>query len=125
MKQTRTTAAKTAILNLINTSESALSHTEIQSALHGICDRVTIYRVLDRLLEEGLIHKIVNTDGGVKYAACTNCTSKHQHNHIHFSCQKCKSVTCLKDIQPSFTLPEKYQIVDVNFTVTGICALCA
>lgn len=125
MKQTRTTHAKTAILNLINVSEFALSPAEFQLALDGICDRVTIYRVLDRLLEEGLIHKIVNSDGGVKYAACTHCTSKHQHNHIHFSCQKCKSVTCLKDIQPSFKLPEKYQIVDVNFTVTGICALCA
>lgn len=64
MKQARNTTAKTEILDLISQSEVALSHSEIQS-LDGLCDRVTIYRVLDRLVEEDLVHKVVNTDGGV------------------------------------------------------------
>lgn len=58
MKQARNTTAKTEILDLISQSEVALSHSEIQSALDGLCDRVTIYRVLDRLVEEDLVHKL-------------------------------------------------------------------
>src|SRR5690606_22695589 len=99
MKQVRNTTAKTKILDLISQSEVALSHSEIQSALDGLCDRVTIYRVLNRLVEEDLVHKVVNTDGGVKYASCHSCETKHNHNHIHFSCQKCKSVTCLENVE--------------------------
>lgn len=125
MKQGRNTTAKTEILKLINQSDVALSHAEIQLSLEGLCDRVTIYRVLDRLTEEGRIHRIVNIDGGVKYASCTGCSAVHQHSHIHFSCQKCKSVTCMEGIEPAFSLPAAYQISEVNFTVSGLCPQCA
>lgn len=124
MKQVRNTTAKTEVYQLINRSEVALSHAEIQSMINGLCDRVTIYRILDRLVEENLIHKIVNVDGGVKYAPCHSCSSVHHHNHIHFSCQKCKSVTCLEHVKPEFTLPKKYVVSEVNFTVSGVCPLC-
>jgi Fur family ferric uptake transcriptional regulator len=129
MKQTRNTIAKTTILNLISQSGEALSHSEIQASLNGLCDRVTIYRVLNRLEKEGLIHKVVNIDGGVKYARCSDCNNtphhNHDHKHIHFSCQKCKSVTCIEDVEPTFELPENYIINEVNFTVSGICPVCS
>lgn len=126
MKQTRNTIARTEILNLINNSEIALSHAEIQKYLEGLCDRVTIYRVLERLTGEGLVHKIVNTDGVLKYASCHNCitNTNHSHNHIHFSCEKCKEVTCIEEIEPLFKLPEKYTVKEVNFTISGICPKC-
>ncbi len=125
MKQVRNTVAKTAILNLLHKSDLALSHAEIQLALDGLCDRVTIYRVLDRLMEEDLVHKVVNVDGGVRYASCHNCEVVHNHNHLHFSCQKCKSVTCIEDVQPLFKLPKGYKISEVNFTVSGLCPQCS
>ena len=118
MKSVRNTTAKTEIQELIANSSVTLSHTEIQSATDGLCDRVTIYRVLERLTDEGLIHKVVNVDGVVKYAGCHSCSEKHNHNHIHFSCQKCKSVICLEDVQPSFTLPKKYKVSEVGFTLS-------
>lgn len=129
MKQTRNTAAKTEILSLIERSDVALSHSEIQSSLDGLCDRVTIYRVLDRLVDEELIHKVINIDGGVKYANCHSCTTAHNHNHnhdhIHFSCEKCKSVTCMEEVKPTFELPEKYKVTATNFTVSGLCPQCS
>jgi Fur family ferric uptake transcriptional regulator len=125
MKTARNTTAKTEIQELIASSSVALSHSEIQRSLEGLCDRVTIYRVLERLLEEGFIHKIVNVDGVVKYAGCHSCSAKHSHNHIHFSCQKCKSVTCLDDVEPSFKLPKNYKVSEMNFTLSGLCPQCS
>jgi Fur family transcriptional regulator, ferric uptake regulator len=125
MKQTRNTTAKTEIINLINNAHVALSHAEIQTALDGLCDRVTIYRVLDRLTEEGVVHKIVNVDGVIKYASCESCSYSHKHNHIHFSCNKCKTVTCITDVEPTFKLPKKYTVSEVNFTVSGLCPQCS
>ena len=125
MKQARNTKAKTEILKLITESGSALSHADIQSALEGLCDRVTIYRVLDRLSEEGLVHKVINSDGGIKYARCHNCSVTHCHNHIHFSCLKCLSVTCMEEVEPEFKLPQHYRVMAVHFTVSGFCPSCS
>jgi Fur family ferric uptake transcriptional regulator len=126
MKITRNTIAKTEIRKLINSSPVALSQPEIQHELNDVCDRVTIYRVLDRLVEEGAIHRIVNVDGVIKYAECHQCeTQHHHHNHVHFSCEKCKAVTCLEDVEPSFKLPKQYQVKEVNFTLSGLCPNCS
>lgn len=126
MKQTRNTQAKTEIVKLIENSEVALSHAEILATLNGVCDRVTIYRVLDRLIEEGVIHKIATVEGTIKYAICHNCSlEKHNHNHIHFTCERCQTTTCMIDIEPSFTLPKNYKMKSVNFTVSGICPECS
>lgn len=124
----RNTPASSAVLNLIQNSAVALSHSEIQEKLEGLCDRVTIYRILDRLTEDGLIHKIANSDASLKYASCSKChhskSTEHTHNHVHFSCLKCKSVVCLENVQPEIKLPNSYKLVEVNFTVTGICPNC-
>lgn len=124
MRQSRNTVAKTKVLELLSHSEVALSHTEIESEIEIPVNRVTIYRILDRLIDEGIIHKIVNTDGAMKYALCHNCTMTHHHNHVHFSCQKCKAVTCLEGVEPTFKLPSDYKIQEVNFTVSGLCPNC-
>lgn len=125
MKHRRNTTANAEILKLLNQSEVALSHADIQQSLNGLCDRVTIYRVLDRLTEDGVTHKVVDFNGVIKYAICHTCTSgEHHHNHIHFSCEQCHSVTCLEGIEPAYKLPEMYKVKQVNFTILGICPLC-
>lgn len=126
MKTTRNTASKTAILELISNSHIALSHIEIQTILNGLCDRVTIYRVLERLVNEDLIHKIATPNGTVKYAGCNHDheNNSHSHQHIHFNCEKCLAVTCLENIIPVFKIPEKYIIKEMNFTLTGLCENC-
>ncbi len=120
----RNTKAKSKIKELIVSSPIALSQSEIQSALQDFCDRVTTYRVLQRLLSDGLIHKIVNTNGVIKFASCQSCSVEHNHDHIHFSCQKCNSVTCLDDVKPSYKIPINYKVNEVNFTLSGLCPKC-
>lgn len=125
MKQTRNTQAKTEIFKLLEQAEVALSPAEILATLNGVCDRVTIYRVLDRLTAEGVIHKIATVEGIIKYAICQQCTlEKHNHNHLHFTCERCQNTTCITEVEPSFVLPKNYKIKNVNFTVSGICPEC-
>jgi Fur family ferric uptake transcriptional regulator len=124
MKKTRSTSAKAKILRLISDSKTALSQSEIQNALEGFCDRVTIYRVLNRLVNEELIHKISTIEGTLKYASCSSCTDNHLHNHLHFSCEKCKKVSCLSHIRIDTTIPENYQPNHFNYVVSGICPEC-
>ena len=125
MKLSRNTDAKTQIQNLVAHSRVALSHSEIQKQLDGLCDRVTVYRVLERLIETGQIHKIVNMDGVLRFAGCHNCADGHHHNHVHFSCEKCKMVTCLEGVEPSYTLPKNYVVRESNFIMSGYCPECS
>ena len=124
--KSRNTQAKTEVVNLISESQHALSHTEIQQKLNGLCDRVTIYRILERLLSEGFVHKIVGLDGVFRYAKCqSSCQNKaHQHDHLHFSCEACKQVICLEDVKLSYQLPEGYLVKESSFNVLGICSKC-
>ncbi len=126
MKQIRNTTAKTHIQELIIESGHAMSQQELQELSEGVCDRVTIYRVLDRLLVEGAIHKTVSIDGVARYAQCVKCDSgqHHSHNHVHFSCEKCLEVTCLENVVPDFKLPRKYVMKEANFSISGVCAKC-
>lgn len=127
MKQVRNTYAKTEILNLINVSDVALTHSDIQKKLGDLCNRVTIYRVLERLENEGAIHKIVNIDGVVNFAKCSGkCThEQHFHNHVHFNCKECHSVTCIENAIPEISLPEHFIAQEYNFIISGICPKCA
>lgn len=127
MKQVRNTVAKSHIQSILANAGVAMSQGEIQELCEGVCDRVTIYRVLDRLVEEGIVHKTVNLKGVVKYAMCTTCDHghKHNHNHVHFNCEVCNQVTCLEHVIPEFSLPRKYNVKEMNFTISGICPSCS
>jgi Fur family ferric uptake transcriptional regulator len=126
MKITRNTTAKKAVLEIIMLSDVALSHSEIQKQIGDLCDRVTIYRILDRLVNEDIIHKIATPDGTVKYASCHHHhdNQHHIHNHVHFSCEKCLSVTCLDSVEPTYKMPDNYLVKQVNFTLSGLCPKC-
>ncbi len=126
MKQIRNTHAKTEILNIINNSEVALSHADIQKKIGDLCNRVTIYRVLERLEKEGNIHKITNVDGVVNFAKCDHAceTDHHTHDHIHFNCEKCKTMICIENVAPAITLPEGFTVSSYNLVISGICPKC-
>ena len=126
MSNPRNTKAKQAVLNEIANSSFALSQPELFERVKGTCDRVTVYRVLDRLVTENKIHKIVNIDGTINYAHCASCDESHTHahDHLHFSCVKCKKIECLEEQLIHVKLPDTYQIKELFLTISGTCPSC-
>lgn len=123
---TSTKNNKFLIKEVISNAQGAVSHAEIQEALKNQCNRVTVYRVLDRLIEEGVIHKMIDLDGISKFAMCSTCQKEqHNHEHIHFSCTQCHVVTCLDDVHLHFELPAAYKVETMNFTISGVCEKCS
>lgn len=123
---TRNTKTKEMILELLQASENALSHDIIQERLkEEQIDRATIYRVLNRFVEEGLVHRVVVDDGKQYFRICgKKCSGKyHHHDHFHFRCMKCNKVECLnKEIKVD--LPKGYSYSHFNGVVSGYCAAC-
>lgn len=125
-KTSRNTIARQKILELINSKKTAIAHSSLQEELEGICDRVTTYRVLERLVNDALIHRIVNVNGVVNYAPCQTCSHKdqHIHQHIHFSCVSCGTIRCITDHPIAITLPENYLATEYQLTIAGTCPEC-
>ncbi|MBX7050567.1 MAG: transcriptional repressor [Flavobacteriales bacterium] len=125
-KQVRSTAAKQHIREILEQSGTALSQPEIQEQSEGVCDRVTVYRVLDRLLQEGEVHKTIGLDGMTRYAICKACDHDHghQHDHVHFSCEVCGEVTCLDKVIPELKLPRGYRLKEASYMISGVCPTC-
>lgn len=120
----RSSAVRNQILKILSERKEALAHKDFQAILKDSCDRVTIYRALDKLHEEGKIHKITGIEGVVQYALCKQCMDKHRHDHIHFNCVKCQKVSCIENSEPTIHLPKDYQVQEIQCIVTGICPDC-
>ncbi|MEH6680819.1 MAG: transcriptional repressor [Sediminicola sp.] len=121
----RNTHSTTVILNSLKESGEALSHERLQSQLGEEMDRATIYRTLNRLHEDGLVHRIVADDGKQYFAFCLDCGEKgHRHDHFHFRCNDCGRVECLS-MEIKISLPQGYRGDNFNGLVSGRCAGCA
>ncbi len=123
--QGRVTPARVGVLGILLNANAALSHQEIeQTALQQglVADRVTLYRALDWLVEQGLAHKIAGADRTWRYNAQTGTP----HQHAHFHCKDCEQVFCLENLQPTllFALPGGYQIDEVELNLQGRCPDC-
>lgn len=120
----RLTSSRKKIINILIESQSALSEVDLEKQLASICDRTTIYRTLNTLLENGLVHKLVDTDGSNKYVLNKN-SAQPNDDHIHFKCNECGTVECLENFpEQHLHLPNGYKKLYTNFVVVGVCDHC-
>jgi Fur family transcriptional regulator, ferric uptake regulator len=123
----RTTPSRASIINLFLKAEFALSHADIERGLGEYSDRVTVYRTLKSFLERGLIHKVLDDSGTLKYALCNDhCSSEnHHHDHVHFKCSTCGQTNCIEEvIIPPIGLPKGYKVQEMSLLIQGVCAKC-
>ncbi len=118
----RTTKSKKAVLECIKNNEYGLKSDEIVSQLSEF-DRVTIYRILQGFVDDGIIHKVISDDGKFYYFECNTCGEVHYHNHYHFKCSICEKVECI-DNEVEVNVPKNYTIENINFWITGVCDKC-
>ncbi len=123
----RSTPNRVAILNIFLRKHHAIGHADIEKNTPADFDRVTIYRTLKTFLDKGLIHKVLDDEGGLKYALCTEAcsSSNHHHDHVHFKCNICGQTSCLSIDVPSVKLPKGYKSTEFNLLIQGICATCS
>ena len=123
----RATTNRESILHLFLKKDHALSHGDIEKEIDNSLDRVTVYRTLKTFLDKGLIHKVLDDEGTLKYALCNEaCSTKaHRHDHVHFKCTVCGQTSCLDVEVPDIKLPKGYKIKEVNLLVQGTCESCS
>jgi Fur family transcriptional regulator, ferric uptake regulator len=120
----RNTTSKEAVLSVLTASKKAMSQDSIVKKMEVNADRATIYRILNRFVEDEIIHKIVADDGKQYFAVCVSCDEKTiPDNHFHFRCTKCETIECLPSLV-EFKIPEKYIVEQINCILIGVCKDC-
>jgi Fur family transcriptional regulator, ferric uptake regulator len=134
----RTNAARLVLGWLLAHPDTSYTHAQLQAALSddsGELDRVTLYRLIDRLTQVGLLLCRVDASRTRRYQAMP----AEIHAIPHFECQSCHRDSPLAGaLQANANDLERaaqtalealkalgYQGMSMDFAVRGVCADCA
>lgn len=115
------------ILETIGNADNPLSAGEIFTIVgsnHSI-NRVTVYRILDNLVDHGLVQRLSSGGRSFFYGLAPNA---FHSPHPHFYCQTCGRMNCLApetismDMQGLRTISGKIQNIEVR--IDGVCRQC-
>ena len=143
----KSTASRLAVVTVLTKNNFPLTHQGLLKQLADDFDRVTLYRVLDWLLQHHVIHRIAGEDRAWRFqlnassaqTTSTNDTKRYssgtvpsskkmlnQHSHAHFECSECGKIFCLDDFQPklSSSIPAQFTVDSIELNIKGKCAEC-
>ena len=116
------------VLEVVGNNKYPLSAADIFKTLErgGSINRVTVYRILDLLVDRGIIERLSTGGRAFYYGLAPN---DYHRPHPHFYCKQCGQMDCLDpeslDIDPDplwKTFPGQIDKVEVR--VDGICKNC-
>jgi len=120
----RKTTSVSLLLNEFDTSSNAISVIELIKRLDSKINKTTIYRVLDKLEDDGTLHSLLDKDGITWYAKCKGCSkSKHLDLHPHFQCTDCGKIDCLPVEIHIPKIPNR-KITALQILIQGKCESC-
>ncbi len=131
---TRLTELRRQVLGLVLDSDKPTGAYDLLDRLRASHKRAappTIYRALDFLLEQGLIHKVERL---AAFVGCVHPADKDDHGHHHAAqfliCQQCGRVTELEERQINKALTHAargvgFRLASSCIEAVGTCALCA
>ncbi len=121
------TSHRISVMEVIGSNSHPLNAQEIYDTLQrkNSINRVTVYRILDSLVDHGLVDRI---SGGRASFFGLAPNANHQR-HPHFYCRRCGRMNCLnpRSISMDMTSFERLfpgRIDNIEIRVDGICTNC-
>jgi Fur family ferric uptake transcriptional regulator len=120
----RKTESVEILLNEFREESTALSTVELIKRLGKVLNKTTIYRVLDKLEDDGVLHSFLGFDGIKWFAKCRACSkTNHSDIHPHFQCVSCGKSECL-DLTIEIPNIENREVLFSQLLIKGTCNLC-
>ena len=122
------TPNRLAVLSAVGERNAPLSAGDIFEVVSGTApiNRVTVYRILDCLVENGVLERISGGGRTFFYGIAPN---EHHRPHPHFYCRQCGNMACLgpetlKVNADGLARGLPGAIENVEIRVDGICNAC-
>jgi len=120
------TKPQTLVIQQLLKAERPLSRQQLIEKLGRKCpDKVTVYRIMEKLCTNGLVHKAFLKGRTWKYELAHNCSKKQCHPH--FTCISCGETFCLKGISLPLIrgLKKGFVFHRQQVRIDGLCASCS
>ena len=120
----RKTQSVALLLDQFDDSSNAISAIDLIKRLNDKLNKTTVYRILDRLEDDGVLHSFLGQNGNKWYAKCNGCsTSGHLDAHPHFECIDCGEIECLTLDVKIPTIPKR-EVIASQILIHGKCEKC-
>ncbi len=120
----RKTKSLTTILQVFEEKYDAIAVVHLIELVRSLMNKTTVYRILDRLEQDGIIHSFNGKDGLKWYAKCKGCTADHHTDkHPHFQCSECDKVECLS-VEIKIPSIKNHRIDSTDILIMGQCEVC-
>ncbi len=88
------TGRRISVMEIVGNSPYPLSAQEVFDVVNRTrnINRVTVYRILDLLVEKGLLERISSGDRSFRFGIAPN---RNHRRHAHFFCRRCSNMVCL------------------------------
>ncbi len=122
---TRQTKQVKTLITVFNKEKRAISVVDLVKSLSSEMNKTTVYRILDKLMDDGVVHSFIGKGGLKWYAKCQNCScDTHNDVHPHFQCKVCGKVECLTT-KFSLTPVNGYEVDSISLLMVGSCNDCS
>ncbi|PRP91275.1 Peroxide-responsive repressor PerR [Enhygromyxa salina] len=126
----RATPARLAVLGAVRRASAPLTHAELTRQLDGNgWDAATIYRNLIAITDAGLIVRSDHGDRRWRFEDRARSNSRTEHQHPHFFCTDCGSVSCLPEVEVRMPrtrgLPRSAADGAYDVQLRGVCDSCS
>lgn len=120
----RRTRSFEVLLDEFQKNSGAIAAIALIERLGSQLNKTTIYRVLDKLEDEGVLHSFLDKNGIKWYAKCKGCSiSGHLDVHPHFQCLDCGKVDCLTVNVDIPKIPNR-EVAIFQILIQGKCEAC-
>ena len=125
MSISRKTRAVELVLELFREKKYALPVVDIVSIFANRMNKTTVYRILQRLEDSGILHSFMDKEGLKRYAKGDQrkSNSSNQIIHPHFLCDDCGISICLPLEISTPSIPN-YTINSSDHLYSGQCQDC-
>jgi len=123
------TRCRIAVYKMFVRHKEALPTSYINKYLSGILDRTSVYRALKLFIQKGILVRIPNTEGEIRYILTQHIANKSaftQPQVACFVCTCCQQTELLDEsIFQRFKLPKSINANQWYFLIEGVCKKCA
>lgn len=120
------TKQKDLILNVIKNQKHEFTIKDIYKELNESVGLTTIYRLVDKLIDENVLDKYISRDNITYYQYLKECD---EENHFYLKCDRCGNLVhidcdCVGDLSNHILQKHKFKPNKEHIIINGVCEKC-
>ena len=126
MKEFYKTKQRELVLKTIKNKKNEFVVKDIYEELNKKVGLTTIYRIVDKLVQEGNLTKIIGKDNITYFQYLEKCNNS---NHFYLKCSKCGKIThvdcdCITDLTNHISENHDFKMNNDHIIINGMCKKC-